>query len=447
MEGWLGEGWLGLAMFLVVLALIFTGFPVAFVLGGVTLIFVTVGILIGEFNFMFLQALPQRIFGVMQNFTILAVPFFIYMGMVLERTRLAEDLLSTAGVLFGRMRGGVAIAVVAIGTLLAASTGVIGATVVAMGLISLPVMLGYGYNKGLATGVIAAAGSLGQIVPPSIVLIVLGDQLGISVSDLFLAAMIPALLLSFMYMLYIAVLALLRPDVAPALPAKELGAFEGRRLALRVTRVMVPPLFLIVAVLGSIFLGIATPTEAGAVGAVGAMLLATLNRRLSLSLVREALESTARLTSMVMFILIGATAFALVFRGLDGDWLVRELLVGLPGEQLSFIIFSLTMIFILGFFIDFFEIVFIVVPIFLPAAIFLDIDLLWYGILIALVIQTSFLTPPFGFALFYLRGVTPATVRTIEMYRGVVPFIIIQVIVVAIIYLLPEFVLWLPAQR
>lgn len=441
------EGWLGLAMFLTVLGLIFTGFPVAFVLGGVTLIFVAIGMAIGEFNFIFMQALPQRIFGIMQNFTILAVPFFIYMGMVLERSRLAEDLLSTAGLLFGTMRGGVAIAVVAIGTLLAASTGVIGATVVAMGLISLPVMLGYAYNRGLATGVIAASGSLGQIMPPSIVLIVLGDQLGISVGDLFMGALLPALVLAAMYILYVAILALVRPEAAPALPASERGQFKGWQLATRVVRVLIPPLFLIVAVLGSIFLGIATPTEAGAIGAVGAMLLAALNGRLSWSLLREALESTARLTSMVMFILIGATAFALVFRGLDGDWLVRELLVGLPGEQIGFIIFSLTLIFILGFFIDFFEIVFIVVPIFLPAAIFLDINLVWYGILIALVIQTSFLTPPFGFALFYLRGVTPPIVKTIQMYRGVVPFIIIQVVAVVVIYLFPGLVLWLPGLR
>lgn len=441
------EGWLGLAMFAAVLALIFTGFPVAFVLGGVTLIFMGIGVLVGEFNFIFMQALPQRIFGLMQNFTILAVPFFIFMGMVLERARLAEDLLSTAGLLFGRMRGGVAIGVVAIGTLLAASTGVIGATVVAMGLISLPVMLRYNYKNTLATGVIAAAGSLGQIVPPSIVLIVLGDQLGVSVGDLFLGAMVPALILAGLYALYIVIFAFLRPELAPALPEEELGAFRGGALAMRVLRVLVPPLVLIMAVLGSIFLGIATPTEAGAVGAVGAMLLAAINGRFNLKLVREAMESTAILTSMVMFILVGATAFALVFRGLDGDWLVRELLVGLPGEAVGFLLFSMLLIFILGFFIDFFEIVFIVVPIFLPAALFLQIDLVWYGVLIALVIQTSFLTPPFGFALFYLRGVTPPTIRTTEIYRGVIPFIGIQLIAVAVVFFYPQLVLYLPSLR
>jgi tripartite ATP-independent transporter DctM subunit len=343
------------------------------------------------------------------------------------------------------MRGGVAIGVVVIGTLLAASTGVIGATVVAMGLISLPVMLNYRYRNTMATGVIAAAGSLGQIVPPSIVLIVLGDQLGVSVSDLFLGAMLPALMLAALYLVYIAVFAFLRPDLAPALPESERGQYGWASLLLRVLRVLVPPLVLIVAVLGSIFLGIATPTEAGSVGAVGAMLLALINGRLSWGMLSEVVEATAKLTSMVMFILVGATAFALVFRGLDGDWLVRDLLLSLPGERLGFILFSMTVIFVLGFFIDFFEIVFIVLPIFLPAAMALEIDLVWYGILTALVIQTSFLTPPFGFALFYLRGVTPETVRTTEIYRGVVPFIVIQLLAVAVVYLHPELVLWLPS--
>ena len=441
------DGWLGLAMFVTVLALIFTGFPVAFVLGGVTLAFMFLGMALGEFNFLFMQALPQRIFGLMQNFTLLAIPFFIFMGMVLERARLAEDLLSTAGLLFGKMRGGVAIGVVAIGTLLAASTGVIGATVVAMGLISLPVMMRYRYRNTLSTGVIAAAGSLGQIVPPSIVLIVLGDQLGVSVSDLFLAAMVPALMLAVLYILYIAIYAAARPDWAPALPVSELEAFAGRALLIRVLKVLVPPLLLIVAVLGSIFAGIATPTEAGAVGAVGAMLLAAANRRLNWAMLREAVEFTGMLTSMVMLILVGATAFALVFRGLDGDWLMRELLTGLPGEQLGFLLFSIVLIFILGFFIDFFEIVFIIVPILLPAAMALQIDLVWFGILIALVIQTSFLTPPFGFALFYLRGVTPPAIPTTEIYKGVMPFIAIQLLAVTMVFFYPEVALWLPSLR
>lgn len=439
------DGILGLVMFVVVLAFIFIGFPVAFTLGGVSLLFIGIGMLLGEFNFIFMQALPQRIFGLMQNFTILAVPFFIFMGMVLERARLAEDLLSTAGLLFGRMRGGVAIGVVVIGTLLAASTGVIGATVVAMGLISLPVMMRYNYRSTLATGVIASAGSLGQIVPPSIVLILMGDQLGVSVGDLFLAALIPALILATLYIAYIAGAAWWRPDLAPALPEAELQAMIGRSLARQVLRVLVPPLFLIIAVLGSIFMGLATPTEAGAVGAVGAMLLAALNRRLTLQMLKDAVGATGLLTSMVMFILVGATAFALVFRGLDGDWLMRDILTNLPGETIGFLIVTMAIIFVLGFFIDFFEIVFIVVPIFLPAAIALDVDLVWYGILIALVIQTSFLTPPFGFALFYLRGVTPPQVTTMQMYRGVVPFIIIQVIAVLLVVAYPSLALWLPS--
>jgi len=441
------DGVLGLAMFATVLLLIFTGFPVAFTLGGVTLIFMGIGMAIGEFNFIFMQALPQRVFGLMQNFTILAVPFFIMMGMVLERARLAEDLLSTAGLLFGRMRGGVAIGVVVIGTMLAASTGVIGATVVAMGLISLPVMMRYNYSPTLATGVISAAGSLGQIVPPSIVLIVLGDQMGVSVGDLFLGALIPGFMLSSLYVLYIAGYAFMRPEWAPALPAEELAKFREGAMVRQVLKVLVPPLFLIVAVLGSIFLGIATPTEAGAVGAVGAMLLAALNGRMSWRLLRESVEATGVLTSMVMLILVGATAFALVFRGLDGDWLVRDLLTSLPGEQLGFLLFSMLVIFVLGFFIDFFEIVFIVVPIFLPAAMFLQIDLVWYGILIALVIQTSFLTPPFGFALFYLRGVTPPEISTPQIYKGVIPFIGIQVFAVGLVFFFPEIVLWLPSLR
>jgi tripartite ATP-independent transporter DctM subunit len=306
-------------------------------------------------------------------------------------------------------------------------------------------MLRYHYRNTLAAGVICAAGSLGQIVPPSIVLILLGDQLGISVGDLFLGAMLPALILAGFYISYIAGVAWWRPDLAPALPEEELQAAAGAALALRVVRVLIPPLFLIFAVLGSIFMGIATPTEAGAVGAVGAILLAALNRRLSWRLLREAVETTGLLTSMVMFILVGATAFALVFRGLDGDWLMRDILTTLPGEATGFLLVSLAMIFVLGFFIDFFEIVFIVVPIFLPAAMALDIDLVWYGILIALVIQTSFLTPPFGFALFYLRGVAPPRITTLQIYRGVVPFIAIQVVAVALVALFPALVLWLPS--
>lgn len=441
------DGWLGLYMFIVLMALIFTGLPVAYVLGGVTVAGAAVGLSLGEFNFIFLQALPQRIFGIMQNFALLAVPFFIFMGLTLQRSGIAEDLLSTAGMLFGRVKGGVALSVVVIGSLLAASTGIIGATIVAMGLISLPVMLRYHYSQSVATGVVLAAGSLGQIMPPSIVLIVLGDQMGVSVSDLFVAAMLPAAVLVIFYALYVIILGFLRPELVPAIPEDVRNSLSSRQLMGRVLKIMVPPLMLIVVVLGSIYAGFATPTEAGAVGAVGALVLAMLLGRFRAAMLKIVLESTARLTSMIMFILVGATAFALVFKAVDGDWLIRDLLAGLPGEQVGFVILTLVVIFVLGFFIDFFEIVFILVPVILPAAIALDVNLLWYAVLIALVIQTSFLTPPFGFALFYLRGVAPKEVTTATIYKGVIPFIIIQCIAVLVVFFFPEVALWLPSIR
>lgn len=441
------DGVLGLTMFLVLMALLFTGIPVAYVLGGVTLLAAAVGLALGEFNFLFLQALPQRIFGIMQNFTLLAIPFFIFMGLILERSKIAEDLLTTAGLLFGRVRGGIGLSVVGIGAILAASTGVIGASVVAMGLISLPVMLRYRYSPALASGIVVSAGSLGQILPPSIVLIVLGDQLGVSVVDLFVAALIPGVMLVGAYIVFLGVLSLLRPQLVPAMPPEERAGIAARQLAMRVILVMLPPLLLILAVLGSIFTGFATPTEAGAVGAVGAMVLCALRGQLRWELLRQTLDSTARITSMILFILIGATAFALVFRALDGDWLIRDLMAMLPGGAVGFVIITLLAIFVLGFFIDFFEIVFIVIPVLLPAAVMFQVDLVWYGILIALVIQTSFLTPPFGFALFYLRGVAPRAISTVEIYRGAVPFIGLQLVVVTAVYLYPELALWLPSIR
>lgn len=441
------DGVLGLTMFLVLMALLFTGIPVAYVLGGVTLLAAAVGLALGEFNFLFLQALPQRIFGIMQNFTLLAIPFFIFMGLILERSKIAEDLLTTAGLLFGRVRGGIGLSVVGIGAILAASTGVIGASVVAMGLISLPVMLRYRYSPALASGIVVSAGSLGQILPPSIVLIVLGDQLGVSVVDLFVAALIPGVMLVGAYIVFLGLLSLLRPQMVPAMPPEERAGIATRQLAMRVILVMLPPLLLILAVLGSIFTGFATPTEAGAVGAVGAMVLCALRGQLRWELLRQTLDSTARITSMILFILIGATAFALVFRALDGDWLIRDLMAMLPGGAVGFVIITLLAIFVLGFFIDFFEIVFIVIPVLLPAAVMFQVDLVWYGILIALVIQTSFLTPPFGFALFYLRGVAPRAISTVEIYRGAVPFIGLQLVVVSAVYLYPELALWLPSIR
>jgi tripartite ATP-independent transporter DctM subunit len=337
------------------------------------------------------------------------------------------------------LRGGLAFAVVFVGTLLAAATGVVGASVVAMGMISLPVMLRYGYSKTLATGIIAAAGTLGQIIPPSVVLVVLGDQMGVSVGDLFLGALIPGLLLSASYAVYAGAVAWLQPHQAPALPAHERTA-RGSALLAQVMKALVPPLLLILVVLGSIFTGVATATEAGALGAVGAMLLALANRRLTRRALRESLDSTVRLTSMVMLLLIGSAVFSLVFRGINGDIWIEDMLTNLPGGRLGFLIIVNLVIFALGFFIDFFEICFIIVPLILPAARALGIDLVWFGVLLGMNLQTSFLTPPFGFALFYLRGVAPPEVKTTDMYRGVIPFILIQVAALVVLLLFPGLV-------
>ena len=433
--------WLGPLMFVVAFLLIFSGYPVAFALGGTSLIFAVVGVAFGYFEASLLLALPERIFGIMLNGVLLAVPFFVFMGTMLERSRLAEDLLHTIGLLFGPLRGGLALAVVIVGTLLAAATGVVGASVVAMGLISLPVMLRYGYSTELSAGVITAAGTLGQIIPPSVVLVVLGDQLGVSVGDLFLGALFPGLILAGMYALYVMAVALLRPQAAPALPAEE-RALAPAALARRVVFVMLPPLVLILLVLGSIFAGVATPTEAGALGALGAILLAALNRRLDLTALRSTAEATTSLTAMVLFLLIGSTAFALVFRGLNGDIWIEELLTNLPGGVAGMLVVANLSIFVLGFFLDFFEIAFILLPLLVPAAQLLGIDLVWFGVMVGMNLQTSFLTPPFGFALFYLRGVAPPEVRTTQIYRGAIPFIVIQLIGLSLIVIYPELVTW-----
>jgi len=419
----------GPAMFFGVLAMIFSGYPVAFALGGTALIFALVGTAAGAFDLVLLYALPERTFGTMSNFTLLAVPFFIFMGTVLEKSKLAEQLLETIGALFGRFRGGLALGVIFVGALLAAATGVVGASVTAMGLISLPVMLRNGYRKELSLGTIAASGTLGQIIPPSIVLIVLGDQMGVSVGDLFRGALVPGLVLTGSYALYVTVLAFLRPKVAPALP-EEMRA-TGWDLLRRVVLVMLPPLTLIVVVLGSIFAGVATPTEAGALGAVGAMVLAALNRSLTFEALKLAMEETSRLTIMVVFLLIGSTAFALVFRGFDGDLWIEAVLTGIPGGAIGFLIVVNMVVFVLGFFMDFFEIAFIIVPLIVPPAILLGIDVTWLGLVLAVNLQTSFLTPPFGFSLFYLRGVTPPHISTGSIYRGVIPFIVLQALVLA----------------
>ncbi len=429
-----GEVW-GPLMFGGVLLFIFSGFPVAFALAGAALLFAALAAAMGQFDMVLLNAMPERVFGTMSNPTLLAIPFFIFMGTILEKSRLAEELLETIGVLFGRFRGGLALGVIFVGALLAAATGVVGASVTAMGLISLPVMLRNGYKPSFSCGVIAASGTLGQIIPPSIVLIVLGDQMGVSVGELFRRALVPGLILTASYAVYTVLIAWLKPGFAPALPPEQ-RTDSGVRLAVRVLKTMVPPLALIVLVLGSIFAGVATPTEAGALGALGAMALATLNRSLGRATLEAAMEETSRLTIMVVFLLIGSTAFALVFRGLNGDLWIADLLSGLPGGWLGFLLAVNLIVFLLGFFIDFFEIAFIIVPLLLLPARQLGLDLTWLGIILAVNLQTSFLTPPFGFSLFYLRGVTPKTIDTTRIYAGVIPFILIQLVVLGgLIYL------------
>ena len=428
-------------MFAVLFLLLFVGYPVAFVLGGVALVFGALALVGDAVTQDYLQLLPERVFGIMANQVLLAIPFFIFMGTMLERSRLAEDLLHTVGLLFGRRPGGLALAVVFVGALLAAATGVVGASVVAMGLISLPIMRRYGYRDELATGVICASGTLGQIIPPSIVLVVLADQLGESVGALFLGALLPGLMLAGLYAAYVAWVTWRRPQDAPPLPQHERDAVSD--LGRQVLRVLLPPLLLILVVLGSIFAGVATPTEAGALGAVGAMLLAAANGRLSRSNLRATAESTLRITSMVVFLLVGSTAFTLVFRGLDGDLWIEHHLTNLPGGKLGLLLVANLAVFVLGFFIDFFEIAFIVLPLIAPAARALGVvgdEMIWFAVLLAMNLQTSFLTPPFGFSLFYLRGVAPREVPTAAIYRGAVPFICIQLLGLLLVWLFPGIV-------
>ncbi|WP_353931144.1 TRAP transporter large permease subunit [Okeanomitos corallinicola TIOX110] len=436
--------WLGPVMFIGALVLLSLGYPVAFSLGGVAIIFAILGVTLDVFDPIFLTAMPQRIFGIMANYTLLAIPYFIFMGSMLEKSGIAERLLETMGILLGRLRGGLALAVVLVGALLAATTGVVAATVVAMGLISLPIMLRYGYNKQLATGVIAASGTLGQIIPPSVVLVVLADQLGISVGDLFIGSVIPGLMMTAAFALHVLIVSFIKPELAPALPP-EVRNIGRKALTKRIFQVMLPPLFLILLVLGSIFFGIATPTEAGAVGCAGAMILAAFNGELNLASLRQVCDNTLRITSMVIFILLGSTAFSLVFRGLEGDQFMFDILSNLPGGEVGFLAISMITVLILGFFIDFFEIAFIIVPLFVPVAQTLNIDLVWYGVILGANLQTSFLTPPFGFALFYLRGVAPPEVTTGDIYKGVIPFILLQLLVVILIVIFPGIVSFLPS--
>ena len=424
---------LGLIMFVVCLGLLLFGFPVAFTFGGAAVVF---GLFADPSMF---NMMPHRIWAVMNNTILMAIPLFIFMGIILQKSKLAERLLESMGFLFGEVRGGIAISTILVGALLAASTGVVGASVVAMGVISLPVMLKYNYDKKLATGSICAAGTLGQIIPPSIVLIILGDVFQVPVGDLFLAAFWPGLSLVLFYVIYILIIAYFKKEIAP--PIRLEGADQGTKIQQigRALKAIIPPLILIIVVLGSILFGVATPTESSAVGGIGAIILAAMYRQLSLRMVWESSLETVKITSMVFAILVGATAFSMVFTYTGGDYLVEDFMMALPGEKWGFLILSMAAIMALGFFIDFVEISYIIVPILAPIAANLGINPIWYAILVAMNLQTSFLTPPFGFSLFYLKGVSPPEVKTMDIYRGVVPFIAIQVFVLVILVVFPEF--------
>jgi tripartite ATP-independent transporter DctM subunit len=426
-------------MFGALVLFLLCGYPVAFALAANGIAFGLLGMELGLLQPQIFQALPERIFGIMSNDTLLAIPFFTFMGLILERSGMAEDLLDTIGQLFGPIRGGLAYAVIFVGALLAATTGVVAASVISMGLISLPIMMRYGYDHRLASGVIAASGTLAQIIPPSLVLIIMADQLGKSVGDMYAGALIPGLVLTCLYVGYVFLVTLIKPNAAPALPL-EARNLHGSKLLLRVVTTMLPPLLLIFLVLGTIFLGVATPTEGGAMGATGAMALALLRKRLSWRLLKQAMETTAKLSSFVLFILVGSTVFGLIFRAVNGDLWVEHLLVSLPGGQLGFLIVVNLLVFVLAFFLDFFELSFIIVPLLAPVADKLGIDLIWFGVLLAVNMQTSFMHPPFGFALFYLRSVAPKTVKTSDIYWGAVPFVGIQIIMVSLIILFPGLV-------
>ena len=426
-------------MFAGLALLLLLGYPVAFSLAANGLLFGLLGMGLGYFGFDQLQALPERVFGIMSNATLLAIPFFTFMGLILERSGMAEELLDSLGQLFGAIRGGLAYSVILVGALLAATTGVVAASVIAMGLISLPIMLRHGYDKRLAAGVIAASGTLAQIIPPSIVLIILADQLGVGVGDMYRGAIVPSLVLMGLYLGFVLLVSLARPAAAPAMPAHA-RVLRGWALARKAVLSMGPPLILVFLVLGTIFAGIATPTEGGAMGASGALALAWVKRKLSLDLLRQAMDSTTRLTSFVIFILIGSTVFSLVFRLMDGDLWVEGLLAALPGGVLGFLIAVNLLVFLLAFFLDFFEIAFIIVPLLAPVAQKLGIDLVWFGILLGINMQTSFMHPPFGFALFYLRSVAPKGVRTSDIYWGAIPFVVIQVIMVFLVLSFPGLV-------
>lgn len=451
--------WIALLLFLTVCLVLMAGYPVAFTLGGVALLFAFAGILLGAFDASELGLLPNRLFGIFSNSTLIAVPLFVFMGMMLEKSRIAEHLLRTLARLFGPLPGGLAIAVVVVGALLAASTGIVGATVVTLGLLALPTMIRQGYRPDMASGLICATGTLGQMIPPSIALVLLGDVLStayqqaqlrqglwsfdtVSIGDLFAGAIVPGLLLVLLYIGWILFTALRHPQRAPAVPWR---AAEGEPpLGRALVTSLLPPLLLIAAVLGSILAGKATPTEAAAVGALGALLLALLRGELTLARLRDVMRGTTRVTSMVFMILIGASIFTLVFHGYGGGDAVERLLGSLPGGAFGAMLVVMLLIFLLGFILDFIEITFVVVPIVAPVLLMMGLDPVWLGIMIALNLQTSFLTPPFGFALFYLRGVAPQEVSTGAIYRGVIPFIIIQLTLLVLLALWPTLVTWLP---
>lgn len=451
---------MALLLFISVCLVILTGYPVAFALGGTALLFSFIGILTGTFDISFLTALPNRLYGIMTNMTLIAVPLFIFMGVMLEKSKVADKLLDTMSLLFGSMRGGLGISVILVGMLLAASTGIVGATVVTMGLLSLPTMLKRGYDPAIATGAICASGTLGQIIPPSIILILLGDVLSsayqqaqldmgifspktVSVGDLFAGALIPGLLLVVLYIIYLIAMTFIKPNLMPAISKEERG-INKQELLIRVLKVLFPPLFLILTVLGSILAGLATPTEAASVGAIGSILLAVSQRQFTLEILQHVMRDTLRITSMVFLIFIGASLFSLVFRGFGGDDIVREILTDLPGGVISAMFIVMLVMFLLGFILDFIEITFVIVPIVAPILFTMGIDPVWLGIMFAINLQTSFLTPPFGFALFYLRGVTPKEIPTNTIYRGVIPFIAIQIFAMVILVFWPGLATWLP---
>jgi tripartite ATP-independent transporter DctM subunit len=413
------------------------GFPVAFTLAAVGLLFGALGIVLGQFEPAFLLALPARFQGILSNDLLLAIPFFVFMGAILERCRLAEDMLESCGKLFGRLPGGLAVAVVLVGALLGAVTGTVAASVIAMATISLPVMIRYGYDKRLATGVIAASGTIAQLIPPSLVLIVLADQLGTPVGDMYLGAIFPSLLQVTIFLLFLLGVAILRPHKMPPLPEEIVGEYGWRMLG-QVLLGTLPTLGLILVVLGTIFMGLATPTESGAMGAVGAILIAAAHGRLRWNLVREGMTSTARTASMVGFLLIGATIFTLVFQGMNGSMWIEHMLSDLPGGQMGFLLFVNLFVFILAFFLDFFEIAFIIIPLLAPVAVSLGVDLVWFGVILCVNMQTSFMHPPFGVALFYLRSVAPETVKTSDIYLGAIPWVGMQLLLVLVVIFWPE---------